>query len=87
MKRYLVIMLAWLALASIPRGGVAEKGQSIMFGEPDQLHQEQSRDTSAVELSKHCRELRRQMEELKDKPQRRHAVVQRYRLECQPPAN
>ena len=60
----------------------AEKGQSIMFGDPDPIYTEKTRDTSATEMAEHCKQLRRQMEELKGKPQRRNAVAQRYRLEC-----
>jgi hypothetical protein len=57
-----------------------------MFGDPDPIYQERKSDTATEEHSKYCQQLRRQMEELKGKPQRRHAIVERYRLECQPPA-
>ncbi len=79
-------LLLLLTVATLPLVAHAEKGQSIMFGDPDPLYQEKSRDTSTEELSKHCRELRRQMDELKGKPQRRHTIAQRYKLECQSPA-
>ena len=61
----------------------AEKGPSIMFGDQDPIYTEKTRDTRATEQAEHCKQLRRQMDELKGKPQRRNAVVQRYRLECE----
>ena len=79
-------LLLLLSICTLPLGAYAEKGQSIMFGDPDPIYQEKNRDTAAEEHSKHCKQLRRQMEELKGKPQRRHAVVERYKLECLPPA-
>ena len=53
-----------------------------MFGDPDPIYTEKTRDSSATDMAEHCKQLRRQMDELKGKPQRRNAVVQRYRLEC-----
>ena len=79
-------ILLLLMICILPLSAYAEKGQSIMFGDPDPIYQERTRDTAAEEHSEHCKQLHRQMEELKGKPQRRHAVVERYRLECQPPA-
>ena len=78
-------LLFLLSITVLSTATLAEKGQSIMFGDPDPLYQEKKRDTAAEEHSEHCRQLRRQMDELKGKPQRRHAVVERYKLECQPP--
>lgn len=79
-------LLLLLSICTLTPGAYAEKGQSIMFGDPDPIYQKKNRDTAAEEHSKHCKQLRRQMEELKGKPQRRHAVVERYKLECHPPA-
>jgi hypothetical protein len=56
-----------------------------MFDDPDPVYQEKTRDTAADEQSEHCKQLRLQRDELKGKPQRRHAVSERYKLECQPP--
>lgn len=81
MKQLLVL----LSICALPFSAYAEKGQSIMFGDPDPIYQEKTRDTAAEEHSEHCKQLRRQMVELKGKPQRHHAVVERYKLECQPP--
>ena len=79
-------LLLLLSITVISTTAHAEKGKSIMFGDPDPIYQEKTRDTTAEEHSEHCKQLRRQMEELKGKPQRRHVVVERYKLECQPPA-
>jgi thiaminase len=78
-------LLLLLSICALPYSAYAEKGQSIMFGDPDPLYQERTPDTTAEEHSEHCKQLRRQMDELKGKPQRRHAVAERYKLECQPP--
>lgn len=71
-------------LIILPPGAHAEKGQSVMFGDPDPVSSQPGRDTAEQEKTDLCKELRREMDALKGKPQRRNAVVQRYRLECQP---
>ena len=73
------------ALMCLPFACLAEKGQSIMFGDTDPIYTEKQEDTRANEHAAFCSDLRKQMDELKGKPQRRNAVVQRYRLECQQP--
>lgn len=55
-----------------------------MFGEPDPIYQEKTLDTTTAEYEENCRQLRRQIDELKGKPQRRHAASERFRQECQP---
>lgn len=79
MKRPIIV----LALYTLPCAGIADKGQSIMFGEPDPIYQERTRDTTADEQAEHCKQLRAQMQELKYRPLRRNAVVERYRIECE----
>lgn len=74
-----------LPLLVLPFASHAETGQSIMFGDKDPVYTEKTRDQSAADMAEHCKQLRRQMDELKGKPQRRNAVVQRYRLECAQP--
>lgn len=78
-------LLFMLSILILPLAVHAEKGQSIMFGDPDPIYQEKTRDTAAEEHSEHCKQLRQQRDALKGKPQRRHAVSERYKLECQPP--
>jgi hypothetical protein len=72
-----------LALSVLPLSSLAEKGQSIMFGDPDPLYAEPAKTDPAKEKADYCNQLRKQMDELKGKPQQRNAVVQRYQLECQ----
>jgi hypothetical protein len=71
-------------LIMLSPGAHAEKGQSIMFGDPDPISSQTGRDTAEQEKTDLCKQLRHEMDALKGKPQRRNAVVQRYRLECQP---
>jgi thymidylate synthase len=78
MRRAIIV----LALYTLPCAGFADKGRSIMFGEPDPIYQERTRDTTADEQAEHCKQLRAQMQELKYRPLRRNAVVERYRIEC-----
>ena len=81
MKRILLT----LAIVAMSPAGHGEKGQSIMFGDPDPIYQEKSPDRATAEHEEHCRQLRRQMDELKGKPQRRHAASERFKIECQAP--
>jgi hypothetical protein len=73
-------------LIVLPTGVFAEKGQSIMFGDPDPVTTQPGTNTAEQEKTDLCKQLRHDMDALKGKPQRRNAVVQRYRLECQPPS-
>jgi len=56
----------------------------MLSRDSDPFYAGKSRDASAKDEAVHCKELRRQMAELKGSPQRRHAVSQRYQLECTP---
>ena len=76
-------VLLMLSLLVLSFSCHAEKGPSIMFGDQEPIYTEKTRDIRATEQAEHCKQLRRQMDELKGKPQRRNAVVQRYRLECE----
>ena len=75
-------LLLTLSLLVLSLPCLAEKGQSIMFGDQDPIYTGKTRDSSVTDMAEHCKQLRRQMDELKGKPQRRNAVAQRYRLEC-----
>ena len=81
MMRHLPLLVI---LALLTPGALAEKGQSIMFGDPDPVSKQRGTVTAAEEKTDLCKQLRRDMDSLKGKPQRRNAVIQRYRLECQP---
>ena len=76
-------LILLLALCALPFSTQAEKGQSIMFGDQDPLYTETTKKDPAQEKADYCSELRKQMDDLKGKPQRRNVVVQRYQLECQ----
>jgi thymidylate synthase len=73
-----------ITLSILPCVCHADKGQSIMFGDPDPIYQQRTRDATADEQAEHCKQLHAQMEELKYKPLRRNAAVERYRIECEP---
>ena len=75
--------ILFLALCALPLSSLAEKGQSIMFGDPEPLYGEPVKKDPAREKADYCNELRRQMDELKGRPQQRNMVIQRYELECQ----
>lgn len=60
----------------------AEKGQSIMFGDPDPVYTEKTTDTAADEHAELCKKLRQQMKDLEGKPLRRNPVVRRHQEEC-----
>ncbi len=79
MKKYLLFLTCFF----LPFAGHAEKGQSIMFGDQDPFYSSSPPTNPAQQRADHCSELRKQMDELKGKPQRRNAVVQQYQLECQ----
>jgi len=78
-------VLLVLPLLALSVASHAEKGQSIMFGDQDPVYTEKTRDPGITDQAEHCKQLRRQTDELKGKPQRRNALVQRYRLECVQP--
>ena len=78
-------LLLLFALFTLPLYAHAEKGQSIMFGDTDPVTQHPAMNPAEREKTDLCKQLRSEMEALKGKPQRRNAVIQRYRLECQPP--
>lgn len=59
----------------------AEKGQSIMFGEPEG-YKTKSPIESVNESDDTCAELARKIEQLKGKPQQKFAMKQRFDAEC-----
>lgn len=79
--RYLPLLCTLMIL---PPGAQAGKGQSIMFGDPDPVTMQPRTGTAGQEKTDLCKQLRRDMEALKGRPQQRNAVIQRYRIECQP---
>ncbi len=77
--KYLLFLLVALGLSFTIQ---AEKGQSIMFGDPDPIYTETAPDTQADNNAEHCKKLKQQMDDLKGKPLRRNPVVKRYEIEC-----
>jgi hypothetical protein len=61
-----------------------ERGQSIMFQDKANEYEHLTTESKGMVESQgeQCMELSRQIEQLKGKPQRRHALMQRYQLEC-----
>jgi len=79
MKQIIIL----LALCTLPFSSLAEKGQSIMFGDQDPVYTEPVKADPDREKADYCNDLRKQMDELKGRPQKRNMVIQRYQLECQ----
>ena len=79
MKQIIIL----LALCTLPLSSLAEKGQSIMFGDQDPVYAEPVKADPAREKADYCNDLRRQMDELKGRPQKRNMAIQRYQLDCQ----
>ncbi len=48
----------------------------------DRFYAPKPANTTGDSESEHCKQLRRQITELKGKPQRRHAVIERHKREC-----
>ena len=77
--KYPLFLLVALGLSCTAQ---AEKGRSIMFGDPDPIYTETAPDTRADDRAEHCKKLKQQMDDLKGKPLRRNPVVKRYQIEC-----
>ena len=77
--KYLLFLLVALGLSFTAQ---AEKGQSIMFGDPDPIYTEKTLDTRADDHAQFCKNLRQQMQDLEGKPLRRNSVEKRYQIEC-----
>ncbi len=77
--KHLAFLLVTLGLSFATQ---AEKGQSIMFGDPDPIYTEKTADTAADEHAELCKKLKQQMKDLEGKPLRRNPVVRRHQEEC-----
>ena len=75
-------LLFLLVIPVLTLAAQAEKGQSIMFGDPDPVYTGKTPDTAADEHAELCKRLKRQMKDLEGKPFRRNPVVRRYQQEC-----
>ena len=81
MKTIVFLLLACFAVLA----SAQERGQSIMFQDKQNEYEHLTTEPKVTGKSQgdQCMEMTRQIEQLKGKPQRRHALMQRYRLECQ----
>jgi hypothetical protein len=74
-----------LPLCAASLSASAEKGASIMFDPPERT----ITGTPPLEVKTtgdKCQELQQLIDSLEGKPQRRHAAMERYKLECSAPA-
>ena len=86
--RFSVARAAALFLAVIATDAAAEgegKSPSIMFEQGGAKDDRFNSDREAREtaLGERCMEMTRQLEALKGNPQRRYALMQEYRAECE----
>jgi len=72
-----------LILLAFPLITGAEENRSIMFGDPEPSWKNEATESATEKNSQHCSALKKEMEALKGRPQRRHAVIERFRLECE----
>jgi len=77
--KHLALLLVTLGLSFATQ---AEKGQSIMFGDPDPIYTEKTAGTAADKHAELCKKLKQQMKDLEGKPLRRNPVVRRHQEEC-----
>jgi len=78
MKHFLFLLL----VTGLSFAVHAEKGQSIMFSNPDPLYTAEKPDTAADKHAALCKKLKQQMKDLEGSPLRRNPVVRRYKIEC-----
>lgn len=71
----LVVIAACLSCAPV----LAEKGESIMFGDPSPSL---APETGTGDSGDRCQQLLNEIDALKGKPQRRMTAQQRYDAEC-----
>ena len=88
MTKQLLIVVSLLGLMAGVGAQEAGQGQSIMFENPEQnrdyltrLPESQKKQTRGDR----CIEMSHEIERLKGKPQRRSAMMDRYRKECELP--
>jgi len=77
--KHLTFLLVTLGLSFATQ---AEKGQSIMFGDPDPIYTEKTAGTAVDKHAELCKKLKQQMKDLESKPLRRNPAVRRYQEEC-----
>jgi hypothetical protein len=81
MRLFLILLFSSIAVLV----DAQERGHSIMFEDQGKEYDQLTNVPAAAANTQGdaCMEMSRQIEHLKGKPQRRHALMQRYRMECQ----
>jgi len=77
MKKLFLFLILFSPLAS------AETNQSIMFTEQETAINQKPVTLSTSKHGKHCDKLRQERLALKGKPQRRWAISERIKIECE----
>jgi hypothetical protein len=81
MKAVLPKIVFWPALFLVsPASTLAERGDSIMF--ESKQHTFTTPPPKEKSQAEKCQQLLKEIEALKGKPQRRHAVIERHKLMC-----
>ena len=85
MKRQVLIATVLIGLAAATTAQDDEKGQSVMFKnrQHNYDHLTTVPDRQQQGLGDQCMEMSRKIKSLKGKPQRRAALMERYRHECE----
>ncbi len=81
MTRLFTILTSALLCMNLPLAYAEEKGQSLMFA-PKQPAIDLTSDGTNPSPGDKCEALLREAESLQGKPQRKHTILERYRLEC-----
>ncbi|MET0066901.1 MAG: hypothetical protein ABW076_11215 [Candidatus Thiodiazotropha sp.] len=81
MSRFTPTLIATLLCLNSGFVEAEEKGQSVMFA-PKQPEVDLTPADTGHSTGDRCEALLQEAESLKGKPQRKHTVLERYRLEC-----
>ena len=80
---YRIILALSLALASAL--ALAEPEPPVASDAPNTMLPPVKQTEEQKQMEAHCKSLQRKVQELKNRPLRRSAAADRYRLECQDP--
>ena len=70
-------------LLILPFAAYAQTNQSIMFSNPDSVTNKKPQLSESDKQNSHCENLRKKKHQLKGKPQRRWAISERIKNECE----
>ncbi|MCG7872915.1 MAG: hypothetical protein N0C81_11345 [Candidatus Thiodiazotropha lotti] len=81
MKHHPTLLMLLLTLLLLPlSSAIAERGESVMF--KPKAHPFTEPPPKQLSEAEKCQQLQQQIEALKGKPQRRHAVIERHKKAC-----